>query len=80
MLDFDRTIPIRVRILLLVDMRIPGSQTSQNTSPLAAVERLRMQFWRDALAATFSEWPPAEPVAILLHKVVTDGKAPLSKS
>jgi NADH dehydrogenase [ubiquinone] 1 alpha subcomplex assembly factor 6 len=46
----------------------------------AAVGRLRMQFWRDALAATFSGRPPAEPVAILLHKVVTEDKAPLSKS
>ncbi|KAA8895975.1 Squalene/phytoene synthase-domain-containing protein [Sphaerosporella brunnea] len=45
------------------------------------VGKMRMQFWRDAVAATFAgQRPPAEPVAVLLAKVLHSDGAPLSKS
>ncbi|KAI9676639.1 MAG: hypothetical protein M1829_002956 [Trizodia sp. TS-e1964] len=38
----------------------------------AAAGRLRMQFWRDALAHTFAGRPPRKPVALLLYKALSD--------
>ncbi|RPB15918.1 hypothetical protein P167DRAFT_557138 [Morchella conica CCBAS932] len=43
-----------------------------------AVGRMRMQYWRDAVDATFSGRAPAEPVAVLLGSVLRGG-APLGK-
>ncbi|KAG9233776.1 Squalene/phytoene synthase [Amylocarpus encephaloides] len=39
------------------------------------VGALRMQFWRDNLTRTFSNTPPKEPVAILLHHALAGLKA-----
>lgn len=44
-----------------------------------AVGRLRMQFWRDAIEGAFSGRPPAEPVAVLLDKVLREDGAPLTR-
>ncbi|KAI5840153.1 Squalene/phytoene synthase-domain-containing protein [Morchella snyderi] len=44
----------------------------------AAVGRLRMQYWRDALDATYAGRAPAEPVAVLLASVLRAG-VPLGK-
>lgn len=46
----------------------------------AALGRLRMQFWRDTLEGVFSGRAVAEPVALLLRKVLTEDKAPLSRA
>lgn len=43
------------------------------------VGRMRMQFWKDAIEKTYAGRPPAEPVAVLLDKVLREDGAPLSK-
>ncbi|KAF8249657.1 hypothetical protein K440DRAFT_543080, partial [Wilcoxina mikolae CBS 423.85] len=44
------------------------------------VGNMRMQFWRDTIASVFQGHPPAQPIAVLLHKVLSVDQAPLSKS
>lgn len=44
------------------------------------VGQMRIQFWRDAIGATFRGAPPPEPVAVLLHKALTVDRAPLSRT
>lgn len=39
-----------------------------------------MQFWRDTLEAVFSGRAVAEPVALLLRKVLAEDGAPLSRA
>lgn len=57
-----------------------------DTTNTPAVGRMRMQFWRDAVAKALAGSPPQEPVAILLAKAAEDlhqrsqGKARLSKA
>lgn len=38
-----------------------------------------MQFWKDAIDKAYAGRPPAEPVAVLLDKVLREDAAPLSK-
>ena len=33
---------------------------------------MRMQFWRDALAAVFASEPSREPISLLLHSALSD--------
>jgi hypothetical protein len=40
---------------------------------------MRMQFWRDAIDGVFRGTTPAEPVAVLLAKVIHQDQAPLGK-
>ncbi|KAL7267170.1 hypothetical protein RUND412_010254 [Rhizina undulata] len=57
-----------------VDIALIEDRVSNTT-----VGKMRMQFWRSAIEGAFSGKPPAEPVAVLLHKVLSEDGAKLSK-